>query len=539
MPQTENKNKIKGILSIIGFFAFLPVLSPSAYAQIQSPNITGNTTTAPDSSTVTANGQVKLEDGFSEKYQEFLKNLPVDLAFQSDENFVDAPLYFAPPLSNIGLTTKSDKQTLQGGENLNIAGKLTFGFEGDKVNNVAREACQKEIKNNSHCGDLNLYYSALELKKVNVFGQIFRRDPKSDKGDFLVDEFYALENKDLKNGEYLDFNVSWPVPKNIESGNYYLSLYVNSDKKFDLLGLPIVAMSEAARSDFEVKSNTKEVSLDKDNIKINNTAYAYRRPAPTVEGEKINVTVPLKNGFDVEKEVKIKYELMRWGQVDPRDILETKDETRELSAGSADNLNFSFSPNDSDSVYNLKITAVSDDAKSVANIRFVAESKNRGIFRQFALLADTQHNRYFPYFCVRDAQWQGAFNGKVKISVLDWSGTPLANHEETTRLIPEDNCFVWKNGPVDLGTGSKKILGEIFNDKGILVDRAELVYESGSDAKAEAASAKTGKTAGEKSSPKSKVLLGAVVIILVLSIILIIIGGLIILKTNWQKNEKK
>jgi len=369
------------------------------------------------------------------------------------------------------------KQSYQNGEKFEVQGTLSFSSQAQAEAQKFLKDCQSKSKSGSQC--LNPpSYSFPTLDNVGVFVQVWKKDKTemaASKGDFLVDEFYALQGATLKENESKEFTINWQVPGELKEGDYYLALYVNSGKGFDLWGSPLVPYSWAKVFDFGVKTSDgvigSGIELDKDNIRVNGKSYSYRQPAPEVtpnDSNEIAVELPLTNLNPQKENIKLKYELYRFGQSDPENLINSEEETKTVNAGEKTALQYSFSPNATDSLYNVKVIASTAKSISESNIRFVVTGKDRGIFR-FLGLAQSQGS-FNPLICLRDAVWNGLFPGKVKISVADNHGNLLGDFEQDANIKAETRCFVLPSIKFDK-PNCGVIMGEIQDKQGVVVDK--------------------------------------------------------------------
>jgi len=362
-----------------------------------------------------ASAEVKYDADSPGKIIDFLLSQPLietSLTGKPDSDIKETYPSFTDPLSNYDLTLDSKDQSFSPGGTISLGAKLKFNFKGQ---NTLKSSCP-------NC-DASKLYPISEIPNTSVFVQVWRKDDdktSSLKGDYLIDEFYALNNVLLKENEEKIFNVNWNAPASEKLGDYYFSFYINSAKRFNMKGTPLVAFYPAETFNFHLKQDKSinGIELDKNNIKVGNKDYSYRQPAPVIDGAgSVTVSVPLTNLSKNPENIKVTYDLLGWGQEDAKDlILPEKTENVTLASGEKKDLNFTFNPDDINSVYNLKIVASASDSQSVSNIRFVLKDKNRGIIR-FLGMVKNQEN-LAPLFCVRNAQWQGTFSGKLKLTAF-------------------------------------------------------------------------------------------------------------------------
>jgi len=470
-------------------------------------------------------GSVQLDQNFPEKITDYLLTQPViagPFTGGKEADMEEILPFYTDPLTKYNLSVNYTKQSYQPGDQLALKGKISYSF-----NSETSQKALDELKDCPNCPGANLYRFPT-IPDVGVFVQVWRKDADaadSQKGDYLVDEFYAAKGLNLTENEPQEFSINWQVPDEIKDGDYYLFLFVNSDGRFSLSGTPLVAFDQATTYDFQVANSEagSGLELDKNSIKINNQAYVYRQPAPEVTPEdgKITVTVPLSNLSPATRDAKVTYNLFGWGQEDPTDLIETRSENKTIGAGDKSDLEYTFSPSETGSVYNLEIKAENPSSVSTANVRLVVKDRNRGIFR-FLGQAKNAREEALPVFCLRNAAWESLFHGKVKINALDKSGKTLSTFEKEGSMRPEDRCFVISDRRWLADGNVTKLTAQMFDDNGVKVDEKTASLFSGGE-KAGAAAAEAGQ------GPLSGIAGKLQVVILALLILVIVVGGYLIL----------
>lgn len=457
------------------------------------------------------------DPNFKSNYVEYLKQLPPLTALnggQSEKIRASFPNHRFP-FTVWKIDIKSKNQfSFKPGDSLELKADLSYEFKGQENAKKLQEACLGLNDNQEDACKLPQLFGVSEFKNLGVVAQIWRKDEgeNSNKGDYLIDEFYALSDGSAKDKEKLPFSVKWKVPNKIKDGDYYLLLFANQNKYFDLLGNPLTIFSEGERFDFGVEGNEGGLELDKSAIKINGADYAYRAPAPSITGESVNVELPLKNLGFKEETAQVKYEIYRWGRTNPKDLIEVKNENKKIAAGGQEMLNYVFKLNDTDSVYDLKISAESDSSKTVAYARFIANGKGRGIIRFLSVIDENGQPK--PYFCIRNANWEGKFKGKIRLT----ANNQVFMEEEGTLNAEEENCFVAKNSlPANV---CQRLNLEVVDQNGNATDRQSI--ESG---------VCDGNVANEIKAPDNKknnfLLMGIAGVLVLLSL-----GGILILKNK-------
>lgn len=438
------------------------------------------------------------------------------------------------PYNKFNLTIKG-KQAYQNGQNLEVQGIVSFSSVAQAENQKYLESCKKLLGGPNQCLNSPVY-TFPTLDNLGVYVQVWRKDKGENNtvfGDFLITEFFAAQEIDLRENETKNFTVNWRLPNELKEGDYYLAFYLNANKEFELWGSPLVPYSWAKVFDFNVKKEDgigNGIELDKDNIRINDKDYSYRQPAPEIspnEKGEISVELPLANLGETNA-VNLKYELYRFGQTDPENLISVKKETRTVSMGDKVTLNYTFTPEGAESLYSLKILASSKNSLSQSNIRFVVAGKDRGVFR-FLGLAKSQ-NVYSPIFCLRDAAWSGLFQGKVRVAMLDEKGKLVKNLEREANIKAETRCFAFSDLKLEKSTCGV-LLGEIRDKQGKVVDKKQVALSCEKPKEEGVTSAIS--SLGKELSLKSKKSWAILFVI----IAFVIGGGILYLNNKRKRNE--
>jgi len=452
--------------------------------------------------------------------------------------------FYSNPFVKFDLSfSKEKKGPLLGGGFLALNGTIGFNTDSNLEKQNFLTDCKQKYGVNNKCLNSDVY-NLQRIANVGVFAQIFRKDESGEKsllGDYLVDEFYVATDLTLTAGQKRDFQVSWKIPADSKPGDYYIAFYLNSNKNFDLWGTPLTAFSFAKTYDFSLAredetNKSMGVEIDKNSITVNKIPYAYRKPAPTItkdEKQEVTVELPVTNLNSKEEKTSITYQLFSWGQTDPKNLISTKEESKTFAAGEKANLSFSFTPEDTQSVYNLKVIASGENSKSVSNVRFVMKDKSKGVFRFLGLVGAEKENTFSPLFCLRNASWEGISKGKVKISLLDSKGDKQGGFEEVATIGSETRCFV----PQEIKTNAAtclKLQGEIFDESDKLIQKEEINYPcesvSGTPSTLDNLISQASQTDNGIVSEKTKVLL-------ILGAILLVLIGIAVILNN-KKNKQ-
>ena len=416
---------------------------------------------------------VQVKPGFNDQYSQFIKDLPAPTPLNGavSSDITEVVPSYRLPFSALKIDLSPSKTlSFSPGEKISLAGNLSYIWKGSDNMKKIHDLCMEKTKDEKQC-QMPQAYEIPQFNNLGVYIQVWKKDDSqvgADKGDFLVDEFYALNNAQLSENEKKDFNISWTVPAEIKGGKYYFLFYLNQNKSFEILGTPLAVFSETKRFDFEIKNaEASGIELDKNSIKVGDQDYAYRRPAPTVKGNEITVEIPLKNLDNTDQQASAKYELYRWSRTNPKDLIDSKTENQNLKANSLGILKYTFTPNATDSVYDLKIKATTTRSETSSYVRFVMNGQHRGIFRFLSFVSS--NGAYIPMFCVRDANWSGSFQGTVRLTIGN------EKFEQAGTINADDGkCFILNNKLQVKNNECINLKAEMLDKTGTIVDSQEV-----------------------------------------------------------------
>jgi len=417
-----------------------------------------------------------------------------------ESDMEEIPQIVFSPISDYQLKFNGKKQFVRGGE-VNIDGSLTYLSQADAEIQKLKEKCENdkkvfleltaeedikdtqkmEIPSGDICSNFPVYRMPA-LENTGIFVQVWRKDENEEgavKGDFLVDEFYAEQGFRLEDGKEKRFEVDWKIPPGVKGGKYYFSFYVDSNIKYSVEGLPVVAGDHAALYEFDIAGGDQEeyIEIDKDNVTVNGQPYVHRAPSPVVEpiNDQIVIELPVKNITASTQEVNIDYEVTRWRQEDG-DVVVAKKDTQTINAGEAANARLEINTKDPlESVYHIRVVASTTNSISTYNIHLAIKDRSRGLFT-FLGMAE-KDNVYAPIFCIRNRHWVGFFDGSVKISLSDQNGKEKASWEKSGKIRAGVNCFAVKDPNLILtDKDCIELKGEIVNTGGETVDQGIVDY---------------------------------------------------------------
>lgn len=463
----KDKKKLAVVMSILGIAAFSLPLFASAVEEIEDPSL--------------------LTPEIEQEMEEYSAGITKENTFEGD--FTETLPFFNDQFNQFSLElSKNNRRSYRAGDRLDMLGSLTFTSTAESSYLDFKKNCLESLsgQEKSRCL-LSPTYFFKHYPETGIFVQIWQKD-RDEKGalsgDYLIDEFYALNGFDLKEGEKKDFAINWKTPPDLENGDYYLTFSVLNNQAFELSGSPLLAGAPKTVYDFKITNGAEKssgVKIDKNGIKINGVGYSYRAPAPEIKPEagenSINVELPILNG-EGENKVSLRYELYRWSQTDPKNLIDSREESLYLKANEQSKVSYKFDPGQLESVYSLKIVAKAKDSISTSNVRFVIKNRSKAIFRFLSLAGDRSGN--YPFFCLKNANWSGIFQGTVQIELKDSIGNLINSASQKTNIRPETRCFIALDNKVE-SNECLVLKAKISDRNGKPVDEKEFILPCGND----------------------------------------------------------
>lgn len=399
-----------------------------------------------------------------------------------------ATLVYLFPLSkfDISLKVEGDKTKYSGGETLKINGNLNYTSnikeEVDKIlfqyckgsRTCTDDKCKSEVVKACDIQSYSLPF----IEDVGVFAQIWRRDIKEGyaKGDSLIDDFYTAQNLSLVEGQKQDFSVSWKIPEELQPGSYYVSLSPIGSERFNLMGFPFNPSSKAISYSFDVDSANPGISIDKNSIQLNGQVYNYLSPVPFISGNTAEVDLKINNQNQKEEKVKVKYEISKWSQEDPKDILSTKEESLTIPGNTNKDFHISAPVASLCSTCNIKITASTEKGMSKSNVRFVVGDEGKGLFR-FLGIVKTTEGKLAPVFCPRSAHIdKPTSESEIKITLFDKKDKSIESWTGKGKVSVNTTCYIISSINLD-DLPYVKLKGELYSGSNQLDDQKEIVYD--------------------------------------------------------------
>lgn len=371
----------------------------------------------------------------------------------------------------------------------------------------------------------------------NVFVRIGKVNENYVKeGNYIVDEFFALEDVNLDAGEKKPVDFKWVIPASLPKGNYKASFYFSVGKKYNLGGLPFTNEVVIGVADFDVESeNGSYVSFDRAETKVNDNDYNHIGNWPTIApGEKVVVSQPIKNTYGQPRDVNILYELYFWDSLNKKDKVSERKESITVPAGASTDLSYEI-PKMDETVYYLKVTALSGkEILSIINVRVVSKQErpriNYPAITKFPL---KEGDGYTLFSCFHNTS---ALNtqGEVLVTLHDKKGN------EIDRMVHKgDVPSAMSANKVDLAARKDLdyivLKAKVFDKNNKVVDEYEAIYDCQMlKSKACAAFASSAQASQKEDGQAKKWIILASLILLIIVLVIIII---VIIKKTRDKND--
>jgi len=303
---------------------------------------------------------------------------------------------------------------------------------------------------------------------------------RAEDGD-VVESLSNAPIVNIQKGDKYSGSFTWKIPKDAKPGYYVVNVYFVEDRKFDVSGLSFMTSVPAKKTSFKVTGTDSGVfMLDKASTTLNGEKYGFRVPTPEVKpNAPIEIKTKLVNPNN--QKVGVYYELFSWNTLDTSNggLMDySKDET----VSDSRELTYSM-PSLPVGVYVAKISAFSGEWRSVIYVRFFVKGSKAGFvwagLDHFPLMKDDKTTLAFCFTNLASEPGNSDIKtpAKIVVRVSDDSGNMIA--EETYQSPGVVAALEGKKiSFTSPGQYTKlKVKAEMYDDKGVLMDDAELVYD--------------------------------------------------------------
>lgn len=314
-----------------------------------------------------------------------------------------------------------------------------------------------------------------------IYVRVFKKQTTSAStqanGDILVDQFFAKEGLSLKAMESRKMDFLWTVPARAPEGDYLIRTYFVASKRFDLDGASYSDTVSSGRTTFKIQSSLKDsVTLDRNNLKINNSKASPLGEPVFKKEEVVTFTIPLSNPTNEAQEVKVTYELYKWSNLLSSERVDTKEETIVLKAKETKTLTYE-AKDGSYPIYYLVIKSQWKSFASIVNTRFLREGVEALRLNLVGLanfpIKDVEGNSVFA--CAQSVGTKSLISGKLELSIWDESDKSIKKY---------DYSGDFENFPTGLKTGfavpkgfdNFRLKAVLYDAGGKQVDEIEVKY---------------------------------------------------------------
>jgi hypothetical protein len=211
-----------------------------------------------------------------------------------------------------------------------------------------------------------------------VYVKIFRKggDEKliHQNGYALVDQFALPDTFNIPAKGERTASFAWKVPENAMKGDYQVSFFFETAKRYNLLGLSFTDDVTGNQAQFSVKTdNASIVELDKNQVSLNGTDYHFAAfPPHFTKDEPVTATVKIVNPKNTEIVVPVIWKLYAWDGLREEALQDTKTELITLKPKETKEIAYRAKPIES-SVSYLVVETKDRNASSILDIRFVRD----------------------------------------------------------------------------------------------------------------------------------------------------------------------
>lgn len=277
-----------------------------------------------------------------------------------------------------------------------------------------------------------------------IYAQVYwiNEESGSAQGDNLIEEFWVMEDLTLdKNQEYpLAFN--WEIPEKAPNGHYYVALFHQVKKSFNLSGLPFVSNVYGGSASFEVENGQQKADFyfDRNTVRLQGEHQMLRNFSQSFEqGETIEYMVGLKNPTDSMKSAYLEYRLYKWDQTKEENLLaeHTKKEFLSIESNSSTDAEISLADLEP-GAYLLQLYSEANNWYSIINLRFsVKGEQGRFIFSGIDKFPLKKGDSFTLFSCFSNTtDWSTSFNGRVEVE-LTANGKTIGTAEFDGEITPE------------------------------------------------------------------------------------------------------
>jgi len=282
------------------------------------------------------------------------------------------------------------------------------------------------------------------LVEGGVLAQVYWLNTESGgtQGDNLIDEFWVMEGLTLDKNQGYPLAFSWKIPKRAVDGYYYVALFFQVKKSFNMSGLPFINNVYGGSAGFTIENGLEKAPFyfDRNTVRLQGAEQMLRNFSQSfTEGEEITYAVSLKNPNSEKTSSYVEYSLFDWDQTGEENLLAefTKKEFLEIDAESQTDASISLAGL-KPGAYLLKIYSESNAWYSSINLRFSVEGeKGRFVFSGLDKFPLAEGDGFTLFSCFSNStDWFSNFGGRVEIE-LTAGGEVIGTAEYSGEITPK------------------------------------------------------------------------------------------------------
>ncbi len=270
-----------------------------------------------------------------------------------------------------------------------------------------------------------------------LFVQVFREKKGGNiqAGNYLIDEFWAVEEVALNALGEKNIGFDWSVPAGLSSGDYLLVGHFLIGTKMNLSGLSFVEGIYGGLSRFTVEEQAvNEIYFDKESIEVNDQAFLARSFVPQLDQDQADISFDLINLGDQSREINLDESLYQWDNLGRDQLIWSDQRTLSLTPGGRRSANQVFS----DLSAGVYLYEAKTD-QSILKARFVVSGSDSPSRFNFLALSDFpikkgQDNSFFA--CFHNTIDSEGVEGRVEVRLEDAIGNEIAAWDYEGLITP-------------------------------------------------------------------------------------------------------
>lgn len=318
------------------------------------------------------------------------------------------------------------------------------------------------------------------LANGNLVAQIYRIDENDNRVKYLVDEFLLEGNYSLVAESKTNFDFKWRAPSGMMSGSYVAVVDFILDKKVYMAGLPFSDFIGGGLAFFNLRNNSdiRGVYAERRQIYINGKNISPTGSMPYVElGKEVELKYQLINPSKDIQKVRIEKHLYNWDQFQG-ERGKTVTEEIEIDGDSSKEITDKFTDLD-EGVYFYSVEIFSQGAsKAIMRQRFGVGGANPSARAAFVLINDfpaKKGSQTYIIGCFHSTSYEKPFDGKAYLTLRDKNNNTVQRLEYSGKIDPIIMA-IRKDFSFEQDYDELKLEAQVYDKKGILIDRTELVY---------------------------------------------------------------